>query len=102
MKDVIAEEARKDEEVSYVYFVYGVVPEFMPHTAFRREKHFKTAGQKIIKCPYCQKTFTTIEQTEKVELYKHSRKAQVMYHDTMACKTCHRLVGIIYAVRQPA
>ena len=31
--------------------VHGVVPEFMPQFAFRRDKHYKTAGTKIIKCP---------------------------------------------------
>jgi len=36
--------------------VYGIVPEFMPHIAFRREKHYKTAGKKVIKCP--QNLFT--------------------------------------------
>jgi len=91
--------AEVQEGVSFAFVVYGVVPEFMPHFAFRREKHFKTAGQKIIKCPYCQKTFITIDVTEKVELYPHSRKAQVVYHETKSCKTCHRLVGVIYASR---
>jgi len=80
----------------FFYRVYGVVPEFMPRTAFRREKHFKTANKKIIKCPYCRKTFTVVDEDDKVELYKHSKKAAVIYHDSMSCRTCHNIVGIIY------
>jgi hypothetical protein len=90
------------EQVSYAYHVYGIVPEFMPHVAFRRAKHFQTAGQKIIKCPHCRKTFTTIDATDKVELYQYSRKATVIYHETMPCRTCRRVVGIIYAGAKPA
>jgi hypothetical protein len=90
------------EDVSYIFFVYGIVPEFMPHFAFRREKHFTTVGRKIIKCPYCRKTFTTVDETEKIELYQYSRKEQVICHETMPCKTCHKQVGIIYAIARPA
>ena len=32
----------------YVYIVHGIVPEFMPCIACRREKHFKTENKKII------------------------------------------------------
>ena len=81
----------------FVYFVHGFVPEFIPGTAFRREKHFKTAHKKIIKCPYCRKTFTTVDEDEKIELYCHSKKATVIYHKEMPCKTCNKIVGIVYA-----
>jgi hypothetical protein len=98
IKNITAtEETREGAGVSYVYYVHGIVPEFMPRVAFRREKHFKTEGQKIIKCPYCKKTFITVGVADKIELYQHSRKAKVTYHETMSCKSCHRLVGIIYA-----
>jgi hypothetical protein len=85
------------EEVAYVYVVHGSVPEFMPHTAFRREKHFQTVRRKIIKCPYCRNAFTTVDDNERVELYRHSKKASVIYHDSMPCRTCHGVVGIIYS-----
>ncbi|MCL2083320.1 MAG: hypothetical protein FWH04_08835 [Oscillospiraceae bacterium] len=85
------------EEVSFVYLVYNCVPEFMPHMAFRREKHFKTIEKKTIKCPYCRKAFTTVDATDKVELYCHSRKTEGKYHASIACKTCRNQVGIVYA-----
>jgi transposase-like protein len=97
MDKEVCKESNEQAPVSYAYFVYGVVPEFMPRFAFRREKHFKTVGRKIIKCPYCRNTFTTVDETDQVEIYPHSRKAKVVYDETASCKTCHRLVGVIYA-----
>jgi len=85
-------------EVDFVYHVYGVVPEFMPHIAFRREKHFGTANRKIIKCPYCRKTFITVDETEKIELCCYLKNSKVKPHRAMPCKTSHNIVGIIYAV----
>ena len=84
-------------ELGFVYFVSGCVPEFMPHLAFRRVKHFNTEKKKIIKCPYCRNTFTTVDENDRVELFCHSKKATVIYHQTMPCKTCRNVVGIIYA-----
>jgi len=80
----------------YVYLVHGIVPEFMPHTVFRRDKHFQAAGRKIIKCPYCQNTFTSVDAGERVELYRHIKKA-ANYHAVIPCRTCRREVGIVYA-----
>jgi uncharacterized protein with PIN domain len=85
------------QDAAYVYLVHGVVPEFMPHFAFRREKHFGTAGRKIIKCPHCRNVFTTVDADERVELYQHSKKAEVSYHASMPCHTCRKIVGIVYA-----
>lgn len=81
----------------YVYVVHGIVPELMPRVACRREKHFKTKNKKIIKCPYCRGIFTIVEQTAKVEIYRHSVKTKIIYHDSMPCRTCHNKVGIIYS-----
>ena len=94
--EVMIEDVDMDN-TGFVYYVYGVVPEFMPHFAFRREKHFKTVKKKIIKCPYCRNTFTTVDENDRVELFCHSKKATVIYHQTMPCKTCRNVVGIIYA-----
>ena len=63
------------EKSLFMYCVYGVVPEFMLHTAFRREKHYTTSRKKIIKCPHCRRTFTTVNEDERIELYCHSKKA---------------------------
>jgi transposase-like protein len=94
--------AETSEEIAYAFRVHGNVPEFMPRFAFRREKHFKTAGKKIIKCPYCQRTFITVDTKERIELYPHSRDARIVYDEAIACGTCHRLVGIIYTDERPA
>lgn len=82
---------------NYVYIVYGIVPEFMPRIAYRREKHFKTENKKIIKCPYCRSTFTTVDQAVKVEIYRHSVKTKETYHDSVPCRNCHNKVGIIFS-----
>ncbi len=41
MKGEVITEALEGEEEIYAFLVHGIVPEFMPHIAFRREKHFK-------------------------------------------------------------
>jgi len=88
--------------VLYAFLVYGNAPEFMPGFAFRREKHFKTVDKKIIKCPHCQKPFTTVDKNVKVEIYPHSSKTKLVCHRVMPCMACRRPVGIIYAHRKPA
>jgi len=79
--------------------VHGIVPELMPCVAFRREKHYETAGKKIIKCPYCGEVFTIVESTAKLELIRYPKKAQakIPWHKGMSCKSCRNVVGIIYA-----
>ena len=89
-------------QAPYVYYVYGTVPELMPHMAFRRMKHFETAGRKIIKCPHCRRAFTTVDADEKVELRMQPGKAKVECDQSMPCMTCRRVVGIIYASKKPA
>jgi uncharacterized protein with PIN domain len=85
------------EDVTYVFVVHGCVAEFLPHTACRRMKHFQTANRKIIRCPYCRNAFTTVDEDERVELYQHPKKKSVVYHSAMSCRTCHSVVGIVYA-----
>ena len=81
----------------YVFCVYDHSPEFMPHVATRKDKHFGAKDKKIVKCPYCRKIFTTIDKTERVELYRHTLKSKKKIHVSMPCQTCHTPVGIIYA-----
>ena len=83
----------------YVIFVYGNVPELMSDAAFRRPKHFNASDKKIIKCPHCKGNFTTVDETAKIEVYRHSRKTKnITFHNAMTCKACHKQVGIIYPV----
>ena len=84
-------------EIWYVYLVYGTVPELMPRMAFRRAKHFRTDNKKIIRCPYCGNIFTTIEASEKVEIFCHSTKIEITRHEAIPCRTCRNVVGIIYS-----
>ena len=85
----------KDDELCAI-LVYGVVPEFMPRFAFRREKHYKTAKMKIIKCPYCGNDFKVVEATERLELICYPQKKNIRLDDAIPCRICHREVGIIY------
>jgi len=90
-------EIKIDEEELCAILVHGVVPELMPHCAFRREKHFKTAAKKEIKCPYCGKLLTVVDKMEKLELICYPRNAKINWHQAMQCRICHKVVGIIYA-----
>ena len=85
----------KDEELCAI-LVYGLVPEFFPGVAFRRDKHYKTAGTKEIKCPYCGGHFKTVEVTAKLELICYPRKSKIEWHKAIPCHICHKEVGIIY------
>ena len=94
---ITEEKPENHEDIMFVYMVYGVVPEFMPHLAFRRDKHFKASGKKLIKCPHCGGVFITIELNEKVELYCHSKKAKIKWDNSIPCRNCNKMVGVIYA-----
>jgi len=94
------EEMEHNNETIYAIIVYGFVPEFMPHVAFRRNKHFKTEGKKEIKCPYCGELFKIVAVTAKLELMRYPKKttAKVPWHKSEPCSKCHNLIGIIYEV----
>ena len=89
-------DAEHTDEI-FVFFVYGHTPEFMPHVATRKDKHFDVKDKKIVKCPYCRKVFATIDKTERVELYRHTTKSKGKVHTSMSCQTCRSTVGVIYA-----
>jgi len=85
----------EDGEICAI-IVYGCVPEFMPHCAFRRAKHYNTAGKKEIKCPYCGKLFRIVDKDEKLELIRYPRKAKIQWHRAIPCQICRNEIGIIY------
>ena len=82
----------------FAIIVYGIVPEFMPHRAFRRDKQNQRHKTKDIKCPYCSSLLKIVEATVKLELVRYSRKDQpkVTVDKSMPCGKCHCIVGIIY------
>ena len=86
------------ENEMYAIVVYGLVPEFMPHLAFRRDKHFNKANMKEIKCPYCRELLKIVEVTAKLELIRYAKKAKdkISCHKSISCKKCHNEIGIIY------
>ena len=90
---------RQSDEETCAIVVYGIVPELMPHRAFRRNKHYQKSDRKSIKCPYCNGDFTEVEATAKLELFRFpiGAKARVKCHKSMPCAACKRMVGIIYA-----
>ena len=97
IKNCMGENTGSQEEM-YAIIVHGIVPEFMPHLAFRRDKHYKTTDKKEIKCPYCREIFKVVEVTAKLELVRYSKKvkAKIPWHKSMSCNKCHNMVGIIY------
>ena len=87
----------KQDENMFIFIVYGNIPEFMPNTSYRRPKHFKAIKKKIINCPYCGENYKTIDETAKIEIYRHSKKTKITYHKyTDPCKRCRKTAGIIY------
>ena len=85
------------EEAVYVFTIQGFAPELMRGVAFRRDKHFKAAGKKILKCPYCGEDFETIDSTVKVQLSCYTHKTKVICDRCIVCRICHNAVGIIFA-----
>ena len=86
------------EDDIFAIIVHGIVPEFMPHRAFRRDKQAKHRKTKDIKCPYCHGLLKIVEATVKLELLRYSRKdkSKVAVDKSMPCNKCHSIVGIIY------
>jgi len=80
----------------YAIIVHGLVPEFMPHLAFRRDKHYKTANKKEIKCPYCGGLFKVVEVITKLELIRYPKNSRIPWHKFMPCDKCHKVIGVIY------
>ena len=82
----------------FAIVVYGIVPEFMPQRAFRRDKSMNHGRTKDIKCPYCQSLLKIVEATVKLELLRFSKKdkSKVAVDTSIPCSKCHCLVGIIY------
>ena len=87
----------KNDEL-YAILVYGIVPELIPHVAFRRAKHYRTAGMRIIKCPYCGEDFKAVEATARLELICYPREKKIQWHEKIPCGVCRKEVGIIYLV----
>ena len=90
----VTEENQEDELRAIL--VYGVVPELMPHVAFRRQKHYKTVDTRIVKCPHCGADFKTVEVTAKLELICYPRKKKIRWHESIPWQSCRKEVGIIY------
>jgi len=88
------------DEPLYAIFVYELIPEFMLQRAFRRSKHYKSANTKAIKCPYCSNVLTTVDTKAKLELFRYPKhdRPKVNLHQTMPCKSCRNIVGIIYKI----
>ena len=85
----------------YAILVYGIVPEFMPHLAFRRVRRSYPVRKKAIKCPHCHEVFITEEATAKLELMRYPRKANITCHRCIPCGICNNEIGIIYAGAYP-
>ena len=84
----------------FAIIVYDIVPEFMPHIGFRRDKQNLAKKTKDIKCPYCSGILQIVDATAKLELLRYSKKSKgkVPWHQSMPCHKCHNVIGIIYHV----
>lgn len=89
--------AKSTETKTYCFVVRGLAPELIRGIAFRIEKHYKTRGRKILKCPYCGKDFETVDSDVKVELRCFRKKSEEPRHNIINCRICHKPVGIIFS-----
>jgi len=98
-KRVTDEETKHGDDELYTIIVYGVVPEFMPFMAFRRNKHYQSADKKIIKCPYCSGILSVVDKHAKLELMRYPKKAKASMptKKSMQCGRCHNMIGLLYA-----
>ena len=85
------------EAMNYFFIIHGVPPEFYPSVAYRRAKGFTEERQKIIKCPYCGRRLTSIDDSTKIELYRYPRRKEIHCHEYRKCHACRETVGIVFA-----
>ncbi|MDL2234685.1 hypothetical protein LJC07_00835 [Christensenellaceae bacterium OttesenSCG-928-L17] len=86
--------AEKETASKYFYIVHGVIPEVMAPVAYRRERHARQAGRKMLKCPHCEKRLTDIDEGVCVELYRHPVHVEVKCEFYLRCFYCKSEVGI--------
>lgn len=81
----------------YVIVFHGVPDNIFPHVAYRRAAGFPRERQKDIKCPYCKRTLTRVDNSMKVDLFRFPRRREIICHEYRKCNSCHETVGITFA-----
>ena len=83
---------------AFAIIVYGIVPELMPHRAFRRDRQLLKDSTKDIKCPYCSCLLLIVAATAKLELLRYPKKdkPKVPVDKSLCCVRCHSMIGVIY------
>ena len=89
-----------NDDFEYCIVIHGVIPEAMPHVAYRRAGRPELASRKAIKCPYCVNVLTYVDRHTKVQVLRSpknrtytSKPGQLFKH----CIVCKNEIGIIIA-----
>jgi phage FluMu protein Com len=93
MEEIIIE----PEPQAYLFVIHGVPHDMRPRVAYRRVGKFAPERIKEIKCPYCGKLLTTVDESTKLELYRYPRRKTLPCHEYRKCHACHETVGIVFA-----
>jgi len=84
----------------YFYVIHGDVPAIlMPQVAYRTVRGYKRTPRKLkaIKCPYCKNTFTEVDKSTNVELYRYPARKNIKCHSYPTCQICKNEIGMILA-----
>ena len=80
----------------YCFVLDSFAPELMRGVVYRKKRNLEVRGKKILKCPYCGKTFDAVDKEIKVELRCYKHGSDVPPKEFSWCRECHGKVGIIY------
>lgn len=89
-------EKETEEKDTYLLVIHGIAPELWGAVAFRKAAGFTIERQKVIKCPYCGKRLTAVDNSTKLEMYRYPKKAEINCHEYRKCGACGETVGLVF------
>ena len=93
--DDVEKDAGNHEDYIYIMVIYESLP--YSNVAFRKGKGSKEYRTKDIICPYCKRVFDTVDIRTKFEVFRCSKKSEIVCHRQEHCKLCYGIVGVKYA-----
>ena len=94
MEDIDKSEGSQEDYI-YIMVFYDSLP--YSNVAFRKGKGGKEYRTKDVICPYCKRVFDTVDVRTRIEVFRCSKKSEVVCHKQKHCKLCYGIVGVKYA-----